>query len=158
VKKRLFIVDDDSSVRDSLKKVLEESGYEVATACGGAEASQLDRARFDLMILDVDMPIRDGWDVLEELRETHPLVPVVLITGMYDHLDTTVIPGIRALLRKPVETPLLLTTVEALLSESPEERLSRINQTLDRVVESFSQNPNCIERFTGYGRGPRWRY
>jgi len=134
MKKRLLVVDDDSSVRESLKKVLMESGYDVVLACDGADARpKLDAGRIDLLILDVNMPTRDGWDVLEDVRESPRLVPVVMITGMYDQLDTTAIPGVRALLKKPLEVPLLLNTVEALLAETEEERLFAFKMSFERV-------------------------
>ena len=154
MKRRLFVVDDDSSVRESLKKVLEESGYEVLLAADGAEAlSRLAAEPMDLLILDVNMPGRDGWDVLEDVSEDHPLLPVVMITGMYDELDTTQIPGVRALLKKPLEVPLLLNTVELLLAETPEQRLSRYKMSFEQA-ECFQNRP---ERMAGDTRWTsRW--
>ncbi|MCI0535102.1 MAG: response regulator, partial [Verrucomicrobiales bacterium] len=65
IKERLLVVDDDGSVRDSLKKVLEETGYDVILAAGAEEAEgKIDAQEFDLLILDLNLPDRDGWDVL----------------------------------------------------------------------------------------------
>ena len=154
MRKRIFVVDDDPSVRESLKKVLEDSGYEVGLASDGAEAqATLNPDSVDLLVLDVNMPNRDGWDVLEDIRDHHPLLPVVMITGIYDQLETTLIPGVRTLLKKPLEVPLLLGTIEALLAETPEERLHRFKMSFERVA-CFEGDP---ERIDGDGlRRSRW--
>ena len=134
MKKRLFVVDDDPSVRESLKKVLAEAGYEVLSAGDGAEAQAMfDERPIDLLILDVNLPTRDGWDVLEDVTAKHPFLPIVMITGVYHQLDTTMIPGVRVFLKKPLEPPQLLSTVERVLAETVEERLSRMNAGLDRT-------------------------
>jgi DNA-binding response OmpR family regulator len=159
MKKRIFVVDDDPSVRESLRRVLEESGYEVEVASDGAEAQMnLNPTRIDLLILDINMPKRDGWDVLEEVRDNHPLLPVVMITGMYDQLDTTIIPGVRALLKKPLEVRDLLGTIEELLTETSEERLRRFKLSFEGLG-SFESHPHKPEadsfRVLRWGRGNR---
>jgi DNA-binding NtrC family response regulator len=132
MKKRLFIVDDDSSVRDALKSILEQAGYDVMVAQDGNEAlAQINRASPDLLILDLNMPRVDGWDVLEELSTTQPLLPVIVITGMYDQLATLNIPGVVALLKKPVEVASFLAMVEQLLAERLDERLRRVSRSYE---------------------------
>jgi len=124
MKKRILVVDDDPSVRESLKKILEDSGYQVAVGADGEEAeAQLDET--DLLILDMNMPRRDGWDVLGRVSSRNPLLPVIVVTGMMDQLDTTIIPGVSALLKKPVEATVILKTIETVLAEPVEERLRR---------------------------------
>lgn len=126
MKKRILIVDDDASVRESLKKILEDTSYDVAVATDGADGEQkLKEQAYDLLILDLNMPGRDGWDVLNCASAAHPLLPVIIITGMYDQLDTTVIPGVASLLKKPLDVPPLLKVIEELLAETFEQRLGR---------------------------------
>jgi two-component system response regulator MprA len=116
MKKRVLVADDDSSIRDSLRKVLEETGYEVSLAANGEEAlKQLRAQETDLLVLDLEMPRRDGWDVLEEVGMESVAVPILVITGRSDELDTKLIPGSRGLLEKPVEAELLLERVAELL-------------------------------------------
>jgi DNA-binding response OmpR family regulator len=130
MKKRLLIVDDDSSVRQSLKKVLEDSGYEVLVASDGKEAeSTLNKLAVDLLIVDLNMPTKSGWDVLDDVTAQHPLVPIIVITGMADQLDTLRIGGGGALLEKPIDPPNLLQRIEKLLAETPEQRLLRISSS-----------------------------
>jgi DNA-binding response OmpR family regulator len=128
MKKRLLIVDDDSSVRQSLKNVLEDSGYDVLVASDGKEAeSKLNSLAVDLLIVDLNMPNKSGWDVLDDVTAQHPLVPTIVITGMADQLDTLRIGGGGALLEKPIDPPNLLQRIEKLLAETPEQRLLRIS-------------------------------
>jgi DNA-binding response OmpR family regulator len=128
MKKRLLIADDDSSVRQSLKQVLEDSGYDVLEAIDGKEAeSRLHELAIDLLIVDLNMPNKDGWDVLDDVPTRHPLVPIIVITGMADQLETLRIVDAAALLKKPIDPPNLLQKIEKLLAETPEERLLRIN-------------------------------
>jgi DNA-binding NtrC family response regulator len=132
MKKRLLIVDDDSSVREALKRVLMDSGYEVILAADGSEAEQrLSNAEIDLLILDLNMPNRDGWDVMEAVTSNHPWIPIIVVTGMMDQLATFDIPGVAALLPKPVEAPALLHKIERLLAESVETRLEKSRNDLE---------------------------
>jgi DNA-binding response OmpR family regulator len=126
MKKRLLIVDDDASVRKSLKKVLEDTGYEVITAADGVEArAHLLEPGIDLLILDLNMPNRDGWDVLEDAGAAQPLLPIIVVTGMTDQLATFCIAGVAVLMKKPVDVPILLQKVEYLLAETAEDRVRR---------------------------------
>src|SRR2546421_5856587 len=106
MRKRVLVADDDPSVRGSLKKVLEDSGYEVLLAGDGEEAVQrLTQEKVDLLLLDLEMPKLDGWDVFEGIRSRCPLLPVIMITGLATQLETRLIPGIDALFEKPIEVP-----------------------------------------------------
>jgi DNA-binding response OmpR family regulator len=126
MKETLLVVDDDPSVRESLERVLASSGYHVILAADGKQAQRkLDNPEIDLLILDLNMPHRDGWDVLEDASIRHPLLPVIIITGMMDQLATTLIPGVGALMEKPIDAPLLLKRIELLLEEPTEARLRR---------------------------------
>jgi DNA-binding NtrC family response regulator len=122
MKKRILIVDDDISIRSSLQKILSESGYEVSSAPDGDSAEDEFR-KSDLLILDLNLPIQDGWDVLGHVNAGFPLLPVIVITGLADQLDEHTIPGASAFLEKPIEVSALLRTVERLLSAPPEKRL-----------------------------------
>ncbi len=126
MKKRILIVDDDPSVRESLEKILLDIGYDVVLAINGSDGeAELGRQAFDLLILDMNMPDRDGWDVLGCANSTQPLLPVIIVTGMFDQLDTTIIPGVAALLKKPIDVVPLLKTIEKFLTETFEERVGR---------------------------------
>lgn len=128
MKKCILIVDDDSAVRESLKKVLQETGFEVRLAVDGDEAAGVvDDPRIDMLILDLNLPNRHGWDVAEAVSTNQPLMPVIIITGMMDQLATTAIPRVAAVMQKPIDVSMLLGVISGLLSESPEARIRRIS-------------------------------
>lgn len=127
MKKRILIVDDDQSIRDSLQKVLNEAGYDVVLAAGGLEAAlRFEPDQIDLLLLDLNLPNQSGWDVFTELTERHPVLPVVIITGMPNQHRAALKAGVGALFEKPVEVPTLLSTLERLLAEPVPVRLHRL--------------------------------
>ncbi|HWC59140.1 MAG TPA: response regulator [Verrucomicrobiae bacterium] len=126
MKKKILIIDDDASVRSSLKNILTASGYDLAVAPDG-DSAQSEFAQADLLILDLNLPIQDGWDILGQVNSGYPLLPVIVITGLADQLDEHTIPGASAFLEKPIEVPALLETIEHLLNRTPEERLAQSN-------------------------------
>jgi DNA-binding NtrC family response regulator len=123
MKKRILIIDDDASIRSSLEKILTENGYDLKVAADG-EAAQAEFAQANLLILDLNLPSQDGWDILGDVNSGYPLLPVIVITGLADQLDDRNIPGASAFLEKPIEVPALLQIVERLLNRSPEEQLT----------------------------------
>jgi DNA-binding response OmpR family regulator len=127
MKKRVLIVDDDVSIRESLKKVLHDSGHDVLLAEDGEAAVKLlTNQKVDLLILDLEMPRLDGWDVFEGVRSRCPSLPVIMITGLITQLETRHIPGLDALLEKPIEVTVLLKKIEELLCEDPMNRQERL--------------------------------
>jgi DNA-binding response OmpR family regulator len=127
MRKRILVVDDDKSIRESLKKVLEAAGYEVALAAGGLEAAvRFEPGQFDLLVLDLVLPNQSGWDVFERLTTQRPLVPVIIITGLPNQHSTAELAGAGALFEKPIEPIALLQTIAELLAESPRTRLERL--------------------------------
>jgi CheY-like chemotaxis protein len=91
--KKILIVDDDYEIVDSLRYALEDQGYTVIIARDGNQGLALaEREEPDLMILDMMMPKRSGFLVLEKLRRTREtLLPVIMITGQrQDEIDRVV--------------------------------------------------------------------
>lgn len=126
-RKRILLVDDDCNVRDSLAAVLEAEGYAVVPAEDGAQALNLvSTTPIDLVLLDLNMPRKSGWDTFERLSAEHPLVPVIVITARPNQVFTAVSAGVGALLEKPLDIPVLLETITRLLAESVEAGLARL--------------------------------
>jgi DNA-binding response OmpR family regulator len=146
MKKRILIVDDDISIRSSLQKILSDSGYEVSSAQDG-DAARDEFRTADLLILDLNLPIQDGWDVLGHVNAGYPLLPVIVITGLADQLDEHTIPGASAFLEKPIEVSALLRTIGRLLSVPPEKR-SRGDAAVWQLPSTRS---NSAERRTKAG-------
>ena len=124
---RILLADDDCTVRESLSDVLVSEGYVVIPANDGQQALELAAStQLDLVLLDLNMPVKNGWDTFEQLSRAHPLVPVIIVTARPNQLFTAVGAGVGALLEKPMEIPTLLRTIQRLLAESVETRLARI--------------------------------
>ncbi len=88
--KKILIVDDEEVIRKFLKIHLSKLGYEIKEASNGEQAiEELSKDRFDLLICDVLMPKKDGWQVLKEVRanpETESL-PVIVLTAKNEDTD-----------------------------------------------------------------------
>lgn len=145
MKKRVMVADDDPSIRESLKKVLEDSGYEVLLAEDGEVAvERLTKGRVDLLLLDLEMPKLDGWDVFEGVRARCSSLPVIMITGLATQLETRLIPGLDALLEKPVEVTDLLKKIEELLKESAAQRETKMAGCLERGLAAAMGAPGYL--------------
>ena len=85
LKKRILIVDDEEAIRESLKLVLDEAGFETVLANSGAECSQvLDQdPNFDLVSLDIKMPQESGLDTLSKIKEKYPNIKIIATTGYH---------------------------------------------------------------------------
>jgi two-component system response regulator MprA len=127
MKKRILLADDDSGVRASLAAALRIEGYAVLPAKDGQEAlDMVSASEVDLVLLDLNMPVKNGWDTFERLTAENPLTPIIIITARPNQLFTALSAGVGALLEKPLDIPTLLKTVNALLAESAEVRLARM--------------------------------
>ena len=125
--KRILLVDDDPTVRDSLKDALQSEGYWVIPAENGQQALDLaNKSSVDLVLLDLNMPVKNGWDTSEQLTRDHPLIPIIIVTARPNQLFTAINAGVGALLEKPMDIPMLLRTMEKLLVETTEQRLARL--------------------------------
>jgi CheY-like chemotaxis protein len=125
-KNRILVVDDDSSVREMLTRVLAGEGYLVWAAADGTAALEIAAAaKVDLVLLDLNMPGKNGWDTFERLMAENPLLDVIIITARSNQLFTALGAGVGALLEKPLDFPKLLQTISRLFSEPAESRLAR---------------------------------
>jgi putative two-component system response regulator len=78
---RILIADDDSLVRDAVVNILEMFGYEVTAVANGKEAVQALDERFDLIILDINMPEMDGFEAMAAITRQRLEIPVLFLTG-----------------------------------------------------------------------------
>ena len=81
----VLVVDDDASIRDAVRDVLESAGIAVETASNGADAlEKVSRHRPSLVLLDMRMPVLDGWAFASALQERGLALPVVVMTAAAD--------------------------------------------------------------------------
>ncbi|OFV70787.1 response regulator transcription factor [Acetobacterium wieringae] len=120
----ILVADDENDIRNLLKISLEENGYTVVTAENGKQAMEMIENRpIDLAILDVMMPILDGFNLLRKIRETST-IPVIFLTARTDEMDKILGLGLGAddYLAKPFSIAELLARVSAQLRRSNEYR------------------------------------
>ena len=116
----VMIVDDEDFVTFLAQRVLADAGYRVIVAKDGFEALEIYRkagADIALIILDFTMPVMDGADVFDELRQLNPHVSVVLSSGFaeQERLRTMLAHGLRGFMPKPYTQEKLLTQIRATL-------------------------------------------
>jgi CheY-like chemotaxis protein len=109
----ILIVDDDESIREALQMALESEGYDIAVASQGEEALAWlgEHPSPGLVLLDLMMPVMDGWAVIDELRQSDRLchLSIVVMTAFGRDLRSA---ATLPLLRKPVELTNLMTAVD----------------------------------------------
>ena len=117
----ILLVDDEQNIREVLSEALREAGYCVDTATNGEEALQiLHQQSFDLMLLDIRMPIRSGLDLLKLLSKTGQRPPILVITGLAsnDEIDEALRLGASKCIRKPFHLKNLLSEITGLLHDT----------------------------------------
>jgi len=125
--KKILLVDDDPDLVEAVSTILESKGYAVAKAYGGVEGLKKVRTeRPDLIVLDVMMPGKDGYEVCKELKadEKYRSIPILLLTAVVSHIPTTKYTHQMGMdmeaddyMDKPVEPEELAKRVAALLAK-----------------------------------------
>ncbi|MFM7292257.1 MAG: response regulator transcription factor [Planctomycetia bacterium] len=118
--KRVLLVDDDSEIVESMRTVLESRGYEILVARDGNQGLMMaETEEPDLVVLDMMMPKRSGFLVLEKLRRTRPVpMKVIMITANEGsrHKAYAEMLGVDDYIRKPFAMDRLLESIDRLLS------------------------------------------
>jgi CheY-like chemotaxis protein len=116
--KRVLVVDDEDAIRLTVADALDMEGYDVITATNGAEAlAQVRTARPDAIVLDLMMPVMNGWEFLEACRREELCAGTpVLVMSAYRYLVKTA-PELRAnaCIAKPFDLDVLLGAIERLM-------------------------------------------
>ena len=109
----VLVVDDDAGMRETLVEILEVAGLDSrAAADGEAAISMLGAAHYDVVIMDVRLPGRDGVSILEEIGEPPPSVILITAYAMEERLRAAVEAHAYAVLQKPFAAPYLLRLIE----------------------------------------------
>ena len=146
--KTILIADDEQGVRSSLERLLEFESYRVVQAADGPSALDLVRDRpVDLVLLDIKMPGMDGLEVLAQLHQEHPQLPVVIISG-HGTIQTAVEAtrlGAFDFIEKPIDADRILLVIRNGLAQR---RLLRENVSLKAEVRQrarvVGQHPEML--------------
>lgn len=160
---KILIVDDQRSIRNTIKELLEMESHTPITAGDAMEALEIiENQRIDMVISDIKMPNMDGTELLSKIRATHPDIAVIMISGHADILTAVecMQKGAYDFIEKPIEMNRLLVTVRnglerhellqetktlrrrvtgawEIIGKSPQ--IEHINQIIDKVAASDSR-------------------
>ena len=118
---KILLLEDDANLNETVTEFLSEEGYEVVSVYDGYEAQEkLYESKYDLLLLDVNTPGINGFDLLKEARESNVLAPAIFITSLdsVDDLEKGFESGCDDYIRKPFVLKELKIRVEMLLKRS----------------------------------------
>ncbi|MCP3875445.1 MAG: response regulator [Desulfobacteraceae bacterium] len=171
---KILVVDDEEGILDVTEGYFQRKGYEVYTAGNGVEALEiLNKVKIECVFTDINMPLMDGLELAENIRQLESTLPVVIMTG-YPSLENsieTLKNGVVDYLIKPVNLEQMELTLKRILRERElfvenlilkeevdrQERLKKLNHellervdevnTLNRVMEDFSSTDSSYSIF-----------
>lgn len=140
----ILVIDDEAEIREGLELLLSSEGYLVSSAeTGGAGLARLEQEPFDLLLLDVSLPDRNGLDLLREIRQRDPALPILLITayGSIDMARQAFKNGAQDYITKPWSNDELLAQISLAIEGR---RLREENVQLKRALKQRYNFPNII--------------
>jgi DNA-binding NtrC family response regulator len=177
---RILIIDDERSVRSSLRETLEFEDYEVEEAVDGVEGlEKIQNGNYDLIFCDIKMPRMDGMELLAQVQKNHPELPVLMISGhgtIENAIEATKLGAFDFISKPPDLNRLLITVRNALekkhlvvetkvlkqrvyktqdiIGDSP--AILKIKETIDRVAPTDARILITGENGTGKELVARW--
>jgi len=116
--KNILVVDDQEDILETIKDVLEDEGYQITTVDNANSADEILKTKnFNLILLDIWMPKKDGITLLEEWSEKGVDIPVIIMSGHGDIKTAVQVTKLGAIsfLEKPLDLTKLITTVNEVL-------------------------------------------
>jgi two-component system, chemotaxis family, chemotaxis protein CheY len=110
--RHVLVVDDDADIRELLVSVLADDGYETKGAWNGRVALEvLERWHADVVVLDLMMPVMDGWTFADRLHELNLLIPIVVLSAANDLKERVHRIGAADVVSKPFDLDALLPRI-----------------------------------------------
>lgn len=148
---KVLIIDDERSIRNTLKEILEFEGHQITLAEDGAAGLEAASAgSFDVIFCDIKMPGMDGVEVLDKLAESGNETPVVMISG-HGSIDTAVEcikKGAFDFIQKPLDLNRILITLKMLRTRAPSSARPRFSRRRSAGCRrlSVSRRPSSASR------------
>jgi adenylate cyclase len=146
----ILVADDDPENREILERLLAPCGFEIHFAVNGLEAiEKIEEGDFDAVLLDIEMPKMDGFEVLAKLRETGQLrqTPVIVVTGLQEEQDAVrcIQIGAEDFLSRPIRPALLMARLNASLEKKRlRERVFEQHFTPE-LARELARNPDPMK-------------
>jgi DNA-binding NtrC family response regulator len=141
---RVLVIDDEAEIRESLETLLQLEGYAVSSAGTGREGlALLGERTFDIVMLDLALPDKNGMDVLAEIHMMNPLQPVIMITayGTVENAVRAMQSGATNFIQKPWDNEKLLADVRAAVAR---QRAEEENVQLKRALKQRYDFDNIV--------------
>ncbi len=141
---RILVIDDEAGIRESLEVLLTLEGYVVRMAVDGEEGLRtLDQESFDLVLLDLALPGQSGLDLLPQIKERQPELPVIMITayGTVDNIIEAVRAGAENFIQKPWDNEKLLADIRSAVARH---RAEEENLQLKRALKERYNFANIV--------------
>ena len=139
---KILLIEDDSTVRESLTEVLKSEGYEVVQRADGSDLKQLLKSDiYDLIITDLKLPGKNGIDLIREMRKSPSDYEIIIITGygtMQSAIDALQL-GIYDYINKPFEPALMLNTVSRAIEKVELSRKKAEAERTIRFLKDFNE-------------------
>jgi DNA-binding NtrC family response regulator len=143
---RILVVDDDETIRNTIKAILEDEGYLVDSAATGSEAVQkTKKTAYNVALLDIRLPDMEGVELLKLMKDTVPRTRKIMVTG-YPSMQNAIAAlnkNADAYLVKPVDIAKLLNTVKEQLQLQENEREfseQKVAEFIETRVKELSPN------------------
>ena len=143
---RILVVDDDETIRNTIKAILEDEGYLVDSAATGSEAVQkTKKTAYNVALLDIRLPDMEGVELLKLMKDTVPRTRKIMVTG-YPSMQNAIAAlnkNADAYLVKPVDIAKLLSTVKEQLQLQENEREfseQKVAEFIETRVKELSPN------------------
>jgi two-component system nitrogen regulation response regulator NtrX len=146
---RVLVVDDETAIREAIRMTLEYEGYRIDEARSGQEGiDKATKVPYDAILLDIKMPVLDGIEVLENLKQQKVATPVIMVSGHGD-IQTAVEctkRGAFDFLEKPLNRDKLLLSVRnAVRTQRLEEEVDELRERADREYQLVGNAPGMLE-------------
>ncbi len=140
----ILVIDDEAGIRESLEVLLTLEGYAVKMAADGEEGLRiLDQESFDLVLLDLALPGQSGLELLPQIKERQPELPVIMITayGTVDNIVEAVRAGAENFIQKPWDNEKLLADIRSAVARH---RAEEENLQLKRALKERYNFANIV--------------
>ena len=146
---KILVIDDERSIRNTLKEVLEYENHEIDTAVDGPEGIEMfAKGKYELVLCDIKMPNMDGIEVLEKLIDMPGNAPIVMISG-HGNIDTAVEAikkGAFDFIEKPLDLNRLLITIRnALERKDLVTETQALKRRVNKAYEIIGQSPAILQ-------------